>query len=124
MCLKKPYVLIFTGNILSLVSFFLTLFIFVFGYCSVTCLSKLRNLTNDSGAGERTELLEAMCRWERASEILQMISDWLKDFLMPTEAPQAVPSKKASMTFHKIFFQVFIDVILVRVHFLVVLQLY
>ncbi|XP_025083646.1 condensin-2 complex subunit G2-like isoform X1 [Pomacea canaliculata] len=61
---------------------------------SVTCLSKLRNLTNDSGAGECTELLEAMCRWERASEILQMISDWLKDFLMPTEAPQAVPSKK------------------------------
>lgn len=110
MCLKKAYVLIFTGNILSLVFslIFLTLFIFVFGYCSVTCLSKLRNLTNDSGAGECTELLEAMCRWERASEILQMISDWLKDFLMPTEAPQAVPSKKACMTFHTIFFQVFI----------------
>ncbi|XP_070175011.1 condensin-2 complex subunit G2-like [Littorina saxatilis] len=57
------------------------------------CLSKLRNMPEGSGEEDYIELLEAMCLWEMAPQVLQLLSDWLEESLTPQESlPE--PAKK------------------------------
>ncbi|KAK7482349.1 hypothetical protein BaRGS_00026368, partial [Batillaria attramentaria] len=58
------------------------------------CLSKLRKMPGGSEAGDYTEMLEAMCLWQRAPDVLQLISDWLEHSLTPTELSPAPETKK------------------------------
>ena len=70
------------------------------------CLSKLRHLPDHSDQAEFVALLETMCLWEMAPDVLQMISDWLADIIV---LKKPVEKSQKTLVFIIILFVVVMD---------------
>ncbi|XP_041372219.1 condensin-2 complex subunit G2-like [Gigantopelta aegis] len=61
---------------------------------SSSFMSKLRKVDADASIDDYGVLLEAMCKWGKAAEVLEQISDWLKSEVTGSTASLPTASKK------------------------------
>ncbi|XP_064594781.1 condensin-2 complex subunit G2-like isoform X2 [Liolophura sinensis] len=64
---------------------------------SRSCLSRLKDMTDECGSDDYWVLLEAMCNWGKMSELVELITEWLEDGLKipdPCQSKSKVKKKE------------------------------